>query len=204
MMLPRPRITQLRATLQKASGIALLAMLAACASTQSDGLSTRLDEATGVTHTWVTEPLLFVRETPQFGAFSRSFVSVGLIESNRSGNLDYFLRASAWRTDQFSDYSADVSSLETLMIIADGTPVFLEVTGWAAEDVFAGSDIYVRPFAKSPEAFYRLTPLQIGMIAGSTSLELLSGSAGGDRYSIWGDERAAHRRLEQFYSLTQQ
>lgn len=202
MMIVLLRLARLRVAFQSAGGIALLALLGACASAQPQGLSTRLDEDTGVTHTWMSEPILFVRETPQFGAFSRSFVSVGLIESNRSGNLDYFLRAAAWRTDRFSDLSADVTSLETLILIADGTPVFLEVTGWAAADVFAGSDIYLRPFSNSPEAFYRLTPPQIGAIANSTSLELLSGTAGGDRFSLWGDEQEVHRRLEAFYSHT--
>ena len=178
------------------SALVLLA-LGACATPDAT-VEQRLDEGTGVTITRAQTPPLLVRDTPAYGAYARSFVQVGALEVNRMGTRQYFLWMGTWNTDRTASAGEHRDGFDTIMLFADGEPVTLDVHGWTPDAIGASHPAYVRPFATSLEAYYRVTINQLAMIAGANDIWLRTSGTQPREFQLWDEQRAARADFGEF------
>ena len=184
-------------------GLALaLLSLGACATTDPM-VEQRLDEGTGVTISRARTPLLMARDTPAYGAYARSFVQAGALEVNRMGTREYFLWMSTWNTDYAASAGDHRDGFDTVTLFVDGEPVTLDVHGWTPDAIGASRSAYVRPFATSLEAYYRVTINQLDMIARASDIWLRTSGTQPREFQLWDEQRAARADFAEFVSRVQ-
>jgi hypothetical protein len=181
--------------------LALLCGLFGCASTATAVIE-KLDQATGVTVTFVKTPLLLYRQTPARAAYARDYAQLGPIQVNRSGTLQYFLWVGSWATMQRSDVSDHRGSFESIVIFADGEPMLLEVSGWTPADIGASELAYRKPVATATDAYYSVTSDQIRLISTAQDIRLQTRGARSREYVMWNEQNSARLGLVEFQGLT--
>jgi hypothetical protein len=178
--------------------VLVLALLSVACATNNPKLVETLDENTGVTVTTSHTPMLFSRETPGFGARARNYVNLGVIEVNRIGTYEYFLWLGIWNTDQVASLDERRDGFESVVIFADGEPLSLEIIGWTPDAIGTSEPAYVKPVARSVDAYYPVTLDQIRMIAGATDIRLRATGILPKEFQPWDEQRAARSDLQMF------
>lgn len=178
----------------------MILTLAACAS--SPLINEKLDPKTGVTVTFSTMPLVFYRDTPSQAAYARNFLQLGPIQVNRSGSYRYYLWLGVWNTMQVTDLSEHREGLESVVILADGEPLMLELTGWTPASIGTSEPIYLKPVASATDAYYEVTADQIRLIADAKEIRVRSTGAFPREFQPWDDQASVNNSLAEFLKRT--
>ena len=162
------------------------------------GVIQQMDEATGVTLTSTTAPVVLYRDTPSRAAFARDFVHVGPIAVNKMGQYRYYLWLGGWSTNQDEHLSAQMNGFESIVIFADGEPMQIDVSGWTPETVGASQPLYARPVSSMFDAYYEITIDQLRFMAQATDLRVRTTGSHAASYELWDNQGNWSEGLEQF------
>lgn len=176
----------------------LAAVFVAACATSEPVAREKLDLMTGVTVTFSGTPLIMFRDDSGRAAFARSYVHVGPIQVNRSGNYQYYLWLGAWQSMQLVDATEHQQGLESIVVFADGEPLLLDLAGWTPEAIGTSEPVYLKPAASAVDAYYRVTADQIRMIARATDLRLQTSGAYAREFVPWDNQQLAHQELLEF------
>lgn len=177
-----------------------LVLLGGCFSTGST-ISNKLDPTTAVTITFSDAPLIFYRDESGRAAYARDYVYLGPIEVNKAGTFRYYIWLGIWTTMQTPEESVR-DGFETIVLIADGEPLPLEVAGWTAAAVGASEPVYLKPVASAADAYYEVTVDQLRFIAASRDIRVQSTGAKGAVYEPWNEQKSAKANLAEFLRTT--
>lgn len=79
-----------------------------------------------------------------------------------------------------------------------GEPISLSLSGWAPDAAGISQPAFHLPVARTVEAYYRVTPDVLRMIAAARDLSIEAGGAGSRRFQPWDAQLGARRDLETF------
>lgn len=168
-----------------------------CATTRGP-VSETMDPLTAVTATFSNSPLIVYRDTPSRAAFSKQYVSIGPIEINKSGDYQYFLWLGIWTTLQTNDAGELQDGFDSVVLIANGEPLLLDIVGWTPASINTSVPVYPKPFASSLDAYYRVTADQIRLITQADDLLLRTTGSSPIEFALWGDQQTARQDLDAF------
>jgi hypothetical protein len=175
----------------------VLALLIGCSSTGS--LTTqKLDPLTAVTITFTESPLVFYHDQSGRAAHARDYIHMAPLEVNRGGTYRYFVWLGIWNTQQDSQTGGPRDGFESVVVIADGEPKVLELSGWTAASVGASEPIYLKPVASSSDAYYEVTADYLRLLAESKDIRIRSSGARGASYEPWDNQEGALTSLREF------
>jgi len=177
--------------------IGLTLVLTACA-TPARTVSNKLDPLTSVTVTYSNTPLIVYRESPAHAAHARNFVSLGPIEVNKSGVYKYYLWLGIWSTLQTRTLPDLRDGFESIVLIADGEPLLLDLAGWTPEAIETSEPVYPKAFASSLDAYYRVTADQLRVIVKADDIQLRTTGPSPLEFGLWGEQRSARIDLSRF------
>jgi len=178
--------------------VAVAALCAGCASATARPVRDFLDTGTGVTVTSSRAPIIMYRDDPSKAAYARNLVQIGPVEVNRQGSYRYFLWVGIWNTDQAGDWGNQRDGFESVVIVADGEPMPLELAGWKPSAIGASVPVYTKPVASAADAYYAVTIDQIRFMAEARDLSLRTTGSSPREYLLWGGQRDARNRLREF------
>jgi len=174
-----------------------LLILTACAST-GQSVNDGLDPLTGVTFTYSNTPMVMFRDNPSRAAYARNYVHLGPVEVNKSGTYKYYMWLGIWSTLQTNNVSQQRDSFESIVLIADGEPLLLDLAGWTPAAIETSSPVYPKPVASSLDAYYRVTADQIRVIVEARDLQLRTTGPSPREYGLWGEQKLARQDLNNF------
>ena len=177
-----------------------LVLLGGCSSSGSR-ISNKLDPATAVTITFSDAPLIFYRDESGRAAHARDYVYLGPIEVNKAGTYRYYIWLGIWNTMKTREENVR-DGFETIVLIADGEPLPLEVAGWTADAVGASEPVYLKPVSSAADAYYEVTVDQLRFIAASQDIRVQSTGPRGAIYEPWDQQRTAKTNLAEFLRTT--
>jgi hypothetical protein len=178
-------------------------ILAGCASNAvAPGIRETLDPLTGVTVTSSLRPLIMYRDNSGRAAYAKSYLHVGPVQVNRSGNYEYYLWVAGWSTMQSGNSLDDPQSLDSIVIFADGEPLLLDLAGRTPATIGTSEPVYLKPVASAIEGYYRVTADQIRLIAQAGDILLRTSESNPLEYTLWDDQRGARRDLRAFVDST--
>ena len=172
-------------------------VLAACGGT-SELVSDRLDPLTGVTVTSATKPLVFYRDRSAQAAYAKDYVYLGPIEVNNMGHRDYFIWLGIWGSSDSADRSSQMNDFETVVMLADGEPLTLEVKGWTLSAIGTSDPVYAKPVASATDAYYSVTIDQIRLIAEARDIEIRAGTTSAKQFIPWDTSPSGNSALIRF------
>ena len=172
-------------------------VISACATT-AHTVNDGLDPLTGVTFTYSNTPLVVYRENPAYAAHARNYVHLGPIEVNKSGVYKYYLWLGIWSTLQTNNLSEQRDGFESIVLIADGEPLLLDLAGWTPAAIETSTPVYPKPVASSLDAYYRVTADQIRVIAEAGDLLLRTTGPSPREFGLWGEQRLARSDMNKF------
>ncbi len=182
--------------------LCLFVCLAGCASS-APGIVEKLDWTTGVTITYIDTPLVLCRDTPGRAAYARDYAHIGPIEVNRSGAAKYYLWVGSWATMHRSNVSEHRDGFESIVILADGEPLILELSGWTPDAIGVSEPSYLKPVASSTDAYYQVTADQIRLITQARDIRLRTTGSPPREFELWDDQASARKDLAEFLRKTQ-
>ena len=179
--------------------VIFLSMLIAACSSSTPLVAERLDMGTGVTVLNATRPLVFYRDNSGRAAHARDLVNLGPVEVNNMGTRSYFLWLGIWSTMRDDDrFAMQRDGFESIVLYVDGEPLPLEVAGWTPDAIGVSEHAYVKPVAGAADAYYRVTIDQVRLIAMARDIELRTGLAYSDSYSLWDEQSTPSAALREF------
>jgi hypothetical protein len=143
-------------------------------------------------------PFIFFRDNPGRGAFARNYVNFGPIEVNAGGSYRYYLWLGIWSTVQDVDDTERRDRFESIVLIADGELLLLDIAGWTPAAIGASEPVYVRPVASADDAYYAVTVDQIRLIAEAKELRLMTSGNTRHSYELWDEQASARESLAGF------
>ncbi|MCH9695292.1 MAG: hypothetical protein K0U72_12350 [Gammaproteobacteria bacterium] len=178
----------------------LLVFIAGCAT--SSTLGVKLDPRTSATLTFSPTPMILYRDVPGHAAYARNFVSLGPIQTNRSGNYQYFIWLGIWNTHHRL-YETDArDGFDSIILLVDGEPLVLDAAGWTPETIGASEPVYVRQVASALDAYYQVTIDQIRLLADAEEVSLKTTGFSSHSFELWDRQSAAREGLRDFLSAT--
>ncbi len=103
-----------------------------------------------------------------------------------------------WSTLAAPDQGDDRDGFETIVIVADGEPLTLDIAGWTPGAIGITDPIYVKPVADAADAYYPLTLDQIRFMAGARELRLRTTGSAPVEYRLWDGQAQATTSLQAF------
>jgi hypothetical protein len=172
-------------------------LLAACAGGDTR-IANTLDPETGITITYCRTPFVFYREDSGKAAHARNLVHLGPVEVNRSGDFRYFIWLGIWNTLQNTAVGDNRDGFESIVILADGEPLSLDLTGWTAAAIGATTPVYTKPVASAADAYYEVTVDHLRLIAGARDLRIQAGGNQNHAFDLWDQQKAAKAAIRSF------
>ncbi len=148
-----------------------------------------LDNRTGVTVTGAAEPLVLAHDEPALAVNARDYLSLGVIEVNRIGDLEHYLVVVAWSTIDRARLRGTLyqpAVPERLALGIDGRTVKL-VAGDGTGPV-RDRELYPTPAAASARRFFRVDAATLRAMVGARRLmvQVDRGEEGMATYHPWG------------------
>ena len=172
-----------------------IAMLAACTwaavgaagdwGQSGDVMHQTLDERTALVLTGLNRPLVLYREDPQLAVNAREYVQIGPLETNRQGELRYYLWMGIWSTIDPGPTAGVERRFEHVYLFVDEEPMELTVTSWGLSDGRNDIRFYAKPVATGLDAFYTVTADQLRRIGIARDVYLVAGPESRQRYDTW-------------------
>jgi hypothetical protein len=180
------------------AGFTAALLLAGCAGFSGEPVREVLDLDTGMTITSSREHVVFYRDNPSSAAYARNLVELGPIAVNQRGIYRYFLWLGIWNTLATPEDSNERDGFETIVVVADGEPLTLDVAGWTPGAIGASAPVYVKPVANAADAYYPVTLDQIRFMAGARELRLRTTGNAPVEYRLWDGQAEASASLQTF------
>lgn len=177
--------------------VLLAVFVAACASSTPQLLES-MDPRTGVTVTRTTTPMIFYRDNSAIAAHARDFVYLGPVAVNRRGEYRYYLWLGIWSVIDREELSVRHDAFESIVLFADGEPLFLDIHGWTPDGIGLSEGPYPVPVASAAEAYYAVTIDQIRLLASARTVSLRAGMRAGTEYFPWDSQASAREGLRFF------
>jgi hypothetical protein len=174
----------------------ILVSVISCSSSGSL-ITQKLDPLTAVTITYSKFPLIFYHDRSGRAAHARDYVYMAPMEVNRGGTYRYFVWLGIWNTLQDSQTGGPRDGFESIVVIADGEPRVLELSGWTAASVGASEPIYLKPVASSSDAYYEVTADYIRLLAGSKDIRIQSTGPRETSYEPWDNQARGLASLQE-------
>lgn len=163
--------------------------LGSIADVRSEALVQFLDEATAVTVTRMTDPVVFFREQAGLAANVRDYIHVGPVEVNRMGERQYYLWMGVWSTiDRGAVGQSPMEDTHTKVVItANDRPLEFEIFSEEPDALGTAESIYSRPGPGARDLFSRVTVEQLRTLHEADYLYVSLGEPGSDTglYRIW-------------------
>ncbi|MBT8090368.1 MAG: hypothetical protein KJO01_09185 [Gammaproteobacteria bacterium] len=194
----KPRIRRLSKSLRLLPvGVALVVLLTSACSSNPELVLSKLDPKTSVTISYNQSPLVFVRSLAADTARDQEHVYLGPVEVNRSGDYRYYIWLASWSMTDAAATNRRYDRLESIDIIADGSPVTLKLTGASTRAIGASEPVYRKPVGWAIEAYYDVTLEQLRTIAQATDLRVQYSSTL-ETFELWDDPIASKAGLVEF------
>lgn len=181
---------------------AMLALLAAGCASKSALVSNHIDPVTSVTVSYSQTPMVLYRDVSGRAAFARDFVHMAPLEVNRSGDYRYYLWLGIWTTMADAQPNQSRDGFESILVFADGEPLPLEIAGWSVSAIGASESVYLKPVASATDAYYKVTPDQLRLIAEATDIRLQTAGPQRESYEPWDDQKSARASLNEFLNTS--
>ena len=179
--------------------LALVTAIGANGCSSSTALTgEKLDPVTSATITFSEHPLVFYRDVSGRAAFAKDYVDLAPVAVNRGGNYRYYVWLGIWTVNGEASTDATPDGFESIVLVADGEPLQLEITGWTIDAIGATEPVYVKPVASAADAYYELTFDQLRLLAEADNLRLRIGGADGDLFEPWDKQRSGKAALLEF------
>jgi hypothetical protein len=179
--------------------LALVAAAGVCGCSSSTALTgEKLDPVTSATISYSEQPLIFYRDVSGRAALAKDLVYVAPVAVNRGGNYRYYIWLGIWTVAGEESPDATRGEFESIILIADGEPLQLEITGWTVAAIGASEPVYSKPVASAADAYYELTLDQLRPIAEAEHLRLHVGGNGRDMFEPWDDQRRGKAAILEF------
>jgi len=170
--------------LPTAISIVGLTILSACATGQLPVVE-KLDDITAVTITYSRSPVIMGRDTAFDRADTRDYVQLGAIEVNRMGGLQYYLWLGISDIDYATSTDERPDGYESIVIVAGGEELQLDVLGWTPAAIGASEPVYKKLFTTSVDAYYEVSLDQIQSLATANVLKLRTGGSDAKEFIPW-------------------
>jgi hypothetical protein len=158
----------------------------------------KLDPVTSATITFSEHPLIFYRDVSGRAAFAKDYVYVAPVEVNRSGDYRYYIWLGIWTVDGETSPDAVRNGFDSIVLVADGEPLRLEITGWTTAAIGASEPVYAKPFESAADAYYELTLSQLRRLAVAQNVRLQSGGDNGGIFEPYNKQRRGKAALREF------
>ena len=179
--------------------LALVTAAGVCGCGASTALTgEKLDPVTSASISYSEQPLVFYRDVSGRAALEKDFVYVAPIAVNRGGDYRYYIWLGIWTVSEEASTDATRDGFESIVLIADGEPLQLEITSWTIDAIGASEPVYSKPFASAADAYYELTFDQLRPLAEANYLRLLVGGNALDMFEPWDDQRRGKAALHEF------
>ena len=155
----------------------------------------KLDPVTSATISFSEQPLVFYRDVSGRAAFAKDYVYVAPIEVNRSGDYSYYIWLGIWTVNGDASTDATRDGFESIVLIADGEPLPLEIAGWTIDAIGASEPVYLKPVASAADAYFELTFEQLRLLAEADELRLQIGGSDRDMFEPWDKQRRGKAAL---------
>ena len=176
----------------------MLALFAGGCASESTLISNHIDPVTSVTVSYSQTPMVLYRDVSGRAAYARDFVHLAPLEVNRSGDYRYYLWLGIWTTIADAQPRESRDGFESIVVFADGEPLPLEIAGWNVSAIGASESVYLKPVASATDAYYKVTPDQLRLIAEATDIRLQTGGPPRKSYEPWDDQKSARASLSEF------
>ena len=179
--------------------LALVTAAGVCGCSSNPALTgEKLDPLTSATISYSEQPLVFYRDVAGRAALAKDFVYVAPVAVNRGGNYRYYIWLGIWTVAGEASTDATRDGFESILLIADGEPLQLEITGRTIDAIGVSEPVYSKPVASAADAYYELTFDQLRPLAEADDLRLLIGGNGRDMFEPWDDQRRGKAALLEF------
>jgi hypothetical protein len=175
------------------AGIMLSSLAAGCASTREPAdVRDYLEEATGTSITYVTEPVAFVSEQPGLASSGRDYVYLAPLLISSGGQRSCWLWLGTWSTidRQARDEGASPLRLGVLQIVADNEPMDLDTQSDDLQPVGLRRIPYATPVPAIQEFLVPVTRSQLQRLSRARVLTLTDRQVGGASRVWRSDEHA--------------
>jgi hypothetical protein len=179
--------------------LALVTAAGVCGCSASTALTgEKLDPVTSATISYSEQPLVFYRDVSGRAALAKDFVYVAPIAVNRGGNYRYYIWLGIWTVAGEGSTDVTRDGFDSILLLADGEPLQLEITGWTIDAIGASEPVYSKPVASAADAYYELTLDQLRPLADAAHLRLHIGGDARDMFEPWDDQRRGKAALLEF------
>ena len=179
--------------------LALVTAASVCGCSSSTALTgEKLDPVTSATISYSEQPLVFYRDVSGRAALAKDFVYVAPVAVNRSGDYRYYIWLGIWTVNGEASTDATRDGFESVVLVADGELLPLEITGWTIDAIGASEPVYLKPVASAAEAYYELTLNQLRLLAEADELRLQIGGNDRDMFEPWDRQRRGKAALLEF------
>jgi hypothetical protein len=179
--------------------LALVAAAGVCGCSSSTALTgEKLDPVTSATISYSKQPLIFYRDVSGRAALAKDFVYVAPVAVNRGGSYRYYIWLGIWTVAGEESPDATRDGFESILLIADGEPLQLEITGWTVGAIGASEPVYSKPVASAADAYYELTLDQLRPVAEAEQLRLHIGGNGRNMFEPWDDQKRGKAAMLEF------
>lgn len=179
--------------------LALVTAAGAGGCTSSTALTgEKLDPVTSATISYSEQPLVFYRDVSGRAALAKDFVYMAPVAVNRGGNYRYYIWLGIWTVAGEGSTDATRDGFESILLLADGEPLQLKITGWTVDAIGASEPVYSKPVASAADAYYELTLDQLRPLADAERLRLHIGGDTRDMFEPWDDQRRGKAALLEF------
>lgn len=177
--------------------IAVVAVLVACTAAPPTVIQ-ELDESTAATITHSKTPMNLSPMTVFERDNIRPYVDIGTIQVNRNRIRKYFLWFGIWDVDYGANRDQQPEEFESVIIIADGEELLLDVQGWTHQAIGSSKPIYKKLFPDVVDAYYQVTLAQIRLLAEAGDIQLRTTGAAPREFAPWYREERAKSDLAEF------
>jgi len=170
----------------------LAALLGGCAGTRdATRMRDHLDESTGTTITYVTEPAVFMSEQPGLASSGRDYVYLAPLRISTGGVQSCWLWLGAWSTidRRARDEGANPLSLGAVQLVVDGEPMDLDPQSTDALPGGMRRIPYATPVSPAQEFLVPVTRSQLRRLGRAHDLALVDRQDGGAPRTWTVDER---------------
>ena len=142
------------------------------------------EEQIGLTWATMNEPIVLARNVPGFAVATRDYLYVGPVETNRLGTREHYLWIGAASTVDRELRGNTRPEAYSLLIVADGAPVTLNLEPW---NPGFNTEPYQSPVATTHHWGARVSMNQIQKIAQATTVEIRLASQSDELapYELW-------------------